>query len=100
MCIRDSIYVDSNNKRFYQHKFEFPNILLSYQSSFAQSLFNYTNNTFTAMDECPINAGSVSSSGQLVESGQLVGSGQFVSGSGQFVTGNGNMLISRQNTIA
>ena len=98
-----NIYVDSNNKRYYQHKFEFPNILLSYQSSFAQSLFNYTNNTFTAMDECPINAGSVSSRGQLVSSsGQLVGSGQFVSGSGQFVkgSGNGNMLISRQNTIA
>ena len=39
-------YLDSNGNKYYQHKFEFPTILTSYQESFAKFLFNYKINKF------------------------------------------------------
>ena len=54
-----NIYVDSNNNKYYQHRFEFPNILLSYQQSYAMSLFHYGNNSFAGTDKSPL-AGSIS----------------------------------------
>ena len=38
-----NIYNDTNNNKYYQHKFEFPNILLSYLKSYVNNIINSTN---------------------------------------------------------